>query len=125
MIEYTVRVYKYSTEWRLDGKLHREGDLPAIEYANGAKSYYKNGSPHREGDLPAVEWVNGDKTYYKNGKRHRENGAAIEWADGSKEYWLDDEELTKPEWQARVNPAKELTIAEIEKALGHRVKVVK
>ena len=42
MIEYQVKVYYDRTEWRLNGNFHRE-DGPAIEYANGHKSWYLNG----------------------------------------------------------------------------------
>ena len=55
------------------GELHRENDLPAIEYADGRKSWYLNDKLHRENDLPARELVNGDKFWYLNDKRHREN----------------------------------------------------
>ena len=32
---------------------------------------------HRENDLPAVEYQNGSKSWYKNGVLHRENGPAM------------------------------------------------
>ena len=54
------------TEWRVNGKLHRE-DGPAIEYANGAVEYwYFDGKLHRE-DGPAVTYANGEKFWYVNG----------------------------------------------------------
>ena len=72
-------------EYYINGKLHREGGLPAIERADGSKEYWKNGKLHREGGLPAIERANGSKQYYVNGKLHREGGLpAIERADGSK-----------------------------------------
>jgi len=41
-ITYEVKVYLNDrTEWRLNGKLHRE-DGPAIEYETGNKSWYLN-----------------------------------------------------------------------------------
>lgn len=47
-----------------DGQFHRDGGLPAIEFANGNKFYYKNGKNHRDGvDLPAIEFANGDRSY--------------------------------------------------------------
>ena len=49
MIEYTVKVYDNRTEWRLNGKLHRE-DGPAIEYANGVKSWYLDDREYSESD---------------------------------------------------------------------------
>ncbi|HBG35915.1 MAG TPA: hypothetical protein DDW88_02450, partial [Treponema sp.] len=56
-------------EWWKNGQLHRDNDKPAIEDKNGTKKWYINDKLHREGDLPAVEWSNGDKDWYKNGKR--------------------------------------------------------
>ena len=70
----------YSTSWNtsfgtqyyfLNGKSHREMDLPAIESADGTKVWCKNGEKHRDGDLPAVEWPDGKKEWYKNGVFHR------------------------------------------------------
>ena len=29
-----------------------------------------NGEHHRDGDLPAIEWVNGDKYWFKNCKQY-------------------------------------------------------
>ena len=36
----------------------------------GSKIWYKNDKCHRDGDLPAVEWDNGYKEWYKNGIRY-------------------------------------------------------
>ncbi len=98
MIEYTVKVYTDGSKyWCLNGKLHRE-------------------------DGPAVEAAHGDKYWYLNGKYHREDGPAIEWADGTKEWCLNGKFLTKEEV---MNPAEEMTMEEICKALGKNVKVIK
>ena len=69
------------------GELHRENDLPAIEYADGSKFWYLNGKL-TEKMIPAIEHADGTKFWYLNGKRHRENGPAVEYADGSKEWYL-------------------------------------
>ena len=42
-------------KWYKDGVLHRDNDLPAIEFANGNKEWYQNGNLHRDNDLPAIE----------------------------------------------------------------------
>ncbi len=92
-------------EWRnTNGQLHRDGGLPAIEWANGSKMWYQNGQIHRDGDLPAVELADGTKEWYRNGKRHRDgNLPAAELADGSK-FWFQnnqshrDEDLASGEW---------------------------
>ena len=101
MIEYTVKVYP-----------------------NGAKFWYLNGKRHRE-DGPAVEQADGTKSWYLNSEYHREDGPAIEYANGDKFWYLDDIPMTEQEHQRRTNPAKELTVADIERLLGHRIKIVK
>jgi hypothetical protein len=99
MIEYTVKVFPDGTKvWWLNDKQHRE-DGPAYEYANGTKSWFLYGLLHRE------------------------DGPAIEFADGSKEWWVNGQQLTEQEFNAR--KVKELTVAEIEKLLGQKVKIVK
>ena len=122
MIEYTVQVDENATRWYLNGKLHRE-DGPAYVGASGTKQWYLNGELHRE-DGPAVEDASGTKEWWVNGKRHREDGPAIERANGSKAWWINGEELSEDEFNARTT-TKELTVAQIEKLLGHTVKVVK
>ena len=98
MIEYTVKVYTNGNRfWWLNGKIHRE-------------------------DGPAVESANGSKEWYLNDKRHREDGPAIEYADGYKSWWLNGEKVTEEEV---MNPAEEMTMEEICKALGKNVKVIK
>ena len=67
-----------------------------------------------------------DKTgteWYLNGKRHREDGPAREYASGTKVWYLNGKKLSEEEFNAR--NTKELTVAQIEKLLGHTVKVVK
>ena len=74
------------------GELHRENDLPAVEWTDGSKAWCLNGKLHRENG-PAVEYANGTKAWWLNDKPHRETGPAIEWPDGSKEWWYDGERL--------------------------------
>ena len=86
----TCKVDQYGTKrwYNSKGILHRDNDLPAIEYANGSKEWYMNGKHHRENDLPAVEWYDGAKYWYINNEIHRENGPASEFSDGGKAwYW--------------------------------------
>jgi hypothetical protein len=100
MIEYAVRVY-----------------------ASGDKFWYLNGERHRE-DGPAVECADGDKYWLLNGERHREEGPAIEYADGDKFWYLNGERLTEEEHKRLTSPVVEMTMEEINKALGKQVKVV-
>ena len=100
MIEYTVRVYANRTEWRIEGKLHRE-DGPAIEYTNGGKTWYIDGKLHRE-DGPACESSSGDKEWYIEGKLHREDGPALEYANGEKYWNIEGRRLTEKQFNQRV-----------------------
>jgi hypothetical protein len=93
-------------------------------YANGRKSWHLNGKRHRE-DGPAIEYSNGDKEWYLNGKSHREDGPAVEYSNGAKAWYLNDEWLTQEEFNKRMTPTVEMTMAEINEALGKNVKVVK
>ena len=74
---------------------HRE-DGPAIEYADGDKSWYINGKLHRE-DGPAIENASGTKLWYINGKLHREDGPAVILFNGKKEYYFNDEDYPEIE----------------------------
>ena len=121
VIEYKVLVYKHKTEWWLNGKRHRE-DGPAIEYQDGTKAWWLNGKRHRE-DGPAYEEANGDKSWWLNGIWHREDGPAIEYEDGRKEWWLNGKRLTESEFDARTQ-IKELSVHEIQKLLGYKIKIV-
>ena len=100
MIEYTVKVW-----------------------ANGYKAWYLNGKLHRE-DGPAYEGASGYKAWYLNGKRHREDGPAMEWANGYKAWWLNGKEVTEEEHKRQTSKVVEMTMEEINKALGKQVKVV-
>ena len=75
--------------------------LPAVERADGAKFWFKNGRRHRDEkdpatglSLPAIEYSNGDKCWYKDHKRDRTDGPAIVWENGNEEWWINDIPLT-------------------------------
>ena len=82
-----------------------------------------NGKYHRE-DGPAREYANGHKYWYLNDKPHREDGPAVEYADGSKFWYLNGEEVTEEEHKRLTSKVVEMTMEEINKALGKQVKVV-
>jgi hypothetical protein len=125
MQEYTVRIdsdgdrrwYKPGTDilHRLDG--------PAIECANGTRQWWVDDKWHRL-DGPAIEWVDGSQMWYRDGKMHRLDGPAYEGAAGTRWWYIEGEYLTEQEFLARTRPAQEITIAEIEKLIGHRVKII-
>jgi hypothetical protein len=78
--------------WYVHGKLHREGDQPAVIRYNGTREWYVDGKRHREGDQPAIICANGDREWYVHGKLHREgNKAAVIWANGHREWYLHGE----------------------------------
>jgi len=77
---YTVKVYEDRTEW-----LNEAGELHRL-------------------DGPAVEWSDGAKSWYVDGKCHRLDGPALEYSNGSGSYWIEGEYLTKEQFLARTNP---------------------
>jgi hypothetical protein len=122
-IKYEVEVYTNGDKhWCLNGKRHRE-DGPAIVRSNGDKSWYLNGELHRE-DGPAFE-CSDYKAWWVNGNRHREDGPAFEWFNGDKFWYLNGECVTEEEFNKRMTPEVEMTMAQINEALGKNVKVVK
>ncbi len=65
----------------------------------------QNASPWNWGERhringPAIEWADGSKSWWLNGKLHRADGPAIEWANGHKEWCLNDKSLTEEEFNA-------------------------
>jgi hypothetical protein len=90
-----------------------------IVYECGTRHWYLNGKRHREYG-PALECDNGVRSWWLNGKRHREDGPAIEWDDGRREWWLNGKEVTE---QEVMKSAKEMTVAEIEKLLGIKLRL--
>ena len=110
-------------EWHQNGQRHRI-DGPAIECTDGSTYWYQNGLLHRT-DGPAVEYHNGDKVWYQNDQRHRTDGPAIERNDGTKAWYINSEKLTEAEFLAATQPVVEMTVADVEKLVGKRVKIVK
>jgi len=105
MTKYKVTVDEQGTRcWYNErNKRHRE-DGPAVEYADGSKSWYLNGERHRT-DGPAVECANGTKHWYLNNQLHRTDGPAVERADGSKSWYLHGVRLTESEFLNKTKKA--------------------
>jgi hypothetical protein len=72
--------------WYYNGILHRS-DRPAIESSDGMKIYYYYGIKHRI-DGPAIITKFGDRIWYSNGFLHRINGPAIQWKNGTNEWYF-------------------------------------
>ena len=98
-------------------------EYTVMVYADGTKVWFRHGEIHRE-DGPAAEYADGSGVWFRHGEIHREDGPAIEKADGTKKWYLDGVRLTKEQFIAQTSH-KEMTVADIEKALGYRIKIVK
>lgn len=90
---YDVKISRTYTKetmiiWTLNGLLHRR-ILPAIEYSDGEKRWFRHDILHRE-EGPAIECPNGGKRWYRNGKLHREDGPAFEDPSGKAWYYHGD-----------------------------------
>jgi hypothetical protein len=70
-------------------------------------------------------YADGYKHWFLNGERHREDGPAVEFSGGNKYWYLNDECLTEEQFNERMAPEVEMTMAQISEALGKNVKVVK
>ena len=68
---------------------------------------------------------NGTKYWYLNGKCHREDGPACEYSDGTKLWYLNYQEYSEEDFLKKTSPIKEYTVADLEKLLGHPVKIIK
>ena len=79
------------TTWRDgDGKVHRDGDLPAVVHPDRFQHWYQHGKRHRDGDLPAAVWADGLQSWWKHGLRHRDGGLpAVVDPDGRHEWWVE------------------------------------
>jgi hypothetical protein len=92
-----MKTDKYGTKrwYNKNGQLHRDNDLPAVEWAYGDKTWYVNGKVHRGNDLPAIEYAHGTKVWYKYNKLHRLGGLpAKEWLGVNKQWWIYDKKYT-------------------------------
>ena len=105
MQEYKVTVDDFGiTRWYnpSSGLYHCEGG-PAITTKNGDEAWYQNGILHRDGG-PAMINANGTRFWYQNGLKHREDGHAAEYSDGFKRWYLNGTQVTKQEFERRINP---------------------
>lgn len=68
---YTVNNNNGDIETLVNGKYHSIDDMPAITTVSGTKYWYTNGKLHRDdstsGPMPAIEYKDGTKRYFKNG----------------------------------------------------------
>ena len=93
----------------------------------GTTRWYKDAKCkvlHREVG-PAIEYTSGDKVWYQNGQLHRTDGPAAVFADDTKRWYINGVLLTEAEFLATTQPVVEMTVADVEKLVGKRVKIVK
>ena len=115
-----------TTRWYKDAKckvLHRENG-PAIEQYDGTMLWHQNGQLHRTNG-PAIEWRDGEKRWYQEGRLHRTDGPAIERCNGTKGWYINNKAMTEAEFLAVTQPVVEMTVADVEKLVGKRVKIIK
>jgi len=74
-------------EWYKNGLLHRVSGYALIDI-NGNKEWYRKGMLHRDNDLPAIEKISGVKFWYKHGIKHRDIGPAVVYKNVAKEFWI-------------------------------------
>ncbi len=80
---FTKYTYSFGRhEWRFNGQLHRELDLPATIYSNGYQAWYRHGKLHRDYNRPAIICSNGSLMWYTYGQLHRDCGPSIVFANG-------------------------------------------
>ena len=94
---------------------------------DGTTYWYKDAKCtilHRENG-PAIEYADGSKSWWQNGQRHRADGPAIEWTSGRKDWFINGNRMTEAEFLAATHPPVEMTVADVEKLLGKRVKIIK
>jgi hypothetical protein len=65
----------------------------------------KDGELHRTNG-PAIEYANGGRSWYINGKRHRLDGQAIDRADGRREWYVNDKYYSKDSLMVQLLKAK-------------------
>jgi hypothetical protein len=64
---------------------------------------------HRE-DGPAIEYANGAKTWYIDDKRHRADGPAAEYASGIQGWYIEGEYYTEEDFKDLINEIKKLPL---------------
>lgn len=64
---------------------------------------------HRE-DGPAIEWADGGKSWLVNGKLHREDGPAVVYSKGLKEWWIDGILYSKTQYYKITKEVKKMSL---------------
>ena len=83
-------------------KEYQEGKYLVKETKEG-KMYFLNGLFHRDDDLPAVIWSDGAKYWYQNGLHHRINGPAIIYSNKEKYYYINGKKYSEEDYHKIIN----------------------
>lgn len=81
--------------WFRYNLLHRDHDRPAVINENCDQEWYMNDMRTRGNDKPAIVCNNGHRQWWINNERHREYGPAVIFADGRVQFFLFDLRLTE------------------------------
>jgi hypothetical protein len=100
LIVFKISGDYYAIEYLNDEDALHRTDGPAIEEADGSKSWWVDGKRHRT-DGPAYEWFDGSKEWYMNGQRHRLDGPAIEYTHIANMWWVRGINYSKEEFEKR------------------------
>lgn len=74
-------------EWWYHGGKHREGDLPAVVFANGRREWWVHGRRHRANGQPAIIHEDGSLSWFVHGVPHHDGGGPVNASpDGWKQF---------------------------------------
>jgi hypothetical protein len=82
-------------------------DLNCLTGKDGSKYWYLDGVLYHRTDGPAIEYANGDKSWWVTGKLHRIDGPAIDYADGRKSWYLNNINYSFDEFAIEMNWTQE------------------
>lgn len=74
-----------------------------IRFTDNSIVWFLNDRIHRNKDLPAVEFFNGSKFWHQHSLKHRIYGPARMFAGGEKDYWITGQLVTYKTWKKYVH----------------------
>lgn len=94
-VEIDSHGYKF---WKdRHGRIHSDGDKPAVIHVGGTQFWYTRGELHRDGDKPAVIRADDSQAWFVRGQLHRNSvdgyppGPAVIHANGTR-FWYDHDQ---------------------------------
>ena len=92
----------YIETWYKEGRIHRDGDLPAKIHANDDKEWWQNNELHRDGDLPAKICSNGDKEWWQHNELHRDGDLPAIIRGNNDCEWYQNNKLSRKRKPSRI-----------------------